>query len=148
MKNFANTFRFTFISAVLTMFLAGCGSTGGPYRDTREFAPDTVQIVIFRPDTFFQGGIPYQVNLNGKESAILRNGGFAVITIQPGKVQIEVRSANRMQALFRNPTLSLNGTAKDRLFVRATPQRGNTVALDVISESDAKRELISLKESQ
>jgi hypothetical protein len=115
---------------------------------TRDSSSNAIQIVIFRPDTFFQGGIPYQVNINGNEKATLRNGGFTVINAQPGTVLVEIRSANWLQALFRNPTLTLNTKEKDQFYVRATPATGNTVDLDVVTEADATLELKTLRESQ
>lgn len=148
MTRFGEIFTFKFMPVLLALFLTACASTGAPYRENREVVPDTVQIVVFRPDTFFQGGIPYQVNVNGKEATVLRNGGFSVLDAQPGTVVVEIRASNLLQALFKNPSLSLNGTAKERIFVRAAPQRGNTVSLDVVSQGDAKLELKNLKESQ
>jgi hypothetical protein len=141
-------FRLAALVVLLTVCITGCGSTGGPYRALPASGPDAIQIVIFRPDTFFQGGIPYQVNINGRESAILRNGEFTVINAQPGAVIIEVQSANWLQTLFHNPSLNLNAMAKDRFFVRATPRRGNTVDLSVISETEATPELKMLRGSQ
>ena len=130
------------------LLLTGCGSTGALYREHRDLSPDKAQIVIFRPDDFFQGGVPYSVRINGKEAAVLRNGGFSVLGVTPGAVALEIRAANVLQALFRNPSLGLTAAAKERVFVRATPELGYTVSLRVVPESVAVLELQSLKESQ
>jgi hypothetical protein len=147
MTRFGEIFSLKFMPVLLSLFLSACASTGAPYREALEVVPDTVQIVVFRPDAFFQGGIPYQVNINGKKAAVLRSGGFSVLDAQPGTVIVEIRASNLLQASFKNRSLSLNGTAKERIFVRAVPQLGNTVSLDVVSQGDAKLELKNLKES-
>jgi hypothetical protein len=133
---------------VAAVLLSGCSSTGAIYREHRDIAPDGAQIVIFRPDEFFQGGIPYLVTIDGKESGVLRNGGFSVLGVAPGTVVIEVRAAHWMQASFRNRSLSVTTTAKERVFVRSTPELGNTVTLRVVSAAVATPVLQSLKESQ
>ena len=149
MKQLCSVFRSSFLAVLVAVIsIVGCSSTGAPYRETREIVPDEMQIVVFRPDSFFQGGIPYQVNINGKEAVVLRNGGFSVLSAKPGPVEIEIRASNWLQALFKNPTLSVNGAAKERVFVRAAPQRGNTVSLEAVSEAVAMPELANLKESR
>ena len=97
---------------------------------------------------FFQGGIPYQANINGLKAAVLKNGGFVVIDANPGPIQIEICAASIVQALSRNPTLQLKAAANDRIFVRATPVRGNTAVLNVLPESEAILELRFLRESK
>lgn len=104
--------------------------------------------MIFRGDSFFQGGIPYLVKINGKESAILRNGGYSVVGVVPGTSTIEIRAANWMQALFRNPTISVTTAANERIFVRATPELGNTASLSLVPAEFATLQLQSLSESQ
>jgi hypothetical protein len=143
-----NVSKLVFPLLAVALLVSGCGATGGVYRENPAIAPDAAQVVIFRPDTFFQGGIPYQVSVNGKVVAVLRNGGFAEIDAKPGVVLIEIRAVNWTQALFRNPSLRLSTAAKDRVFVRATPVTGHTVELEVISAVDATPELKSLRESQ
>lgn len=140
--------RFSLSLSIIAPLLTGCGSTGSLYREHRDIASDKAQIVIFRPDEFFQGGIPYSVRINGREASVLRKGGFSVLGVTPGTVNFEIRAANLMQTLFRNPSLSVTTVGKERVFVRATPELGNTVSLRVVSESLAVLELESLKESQ
>lgn len=133
---------------VVIPLFSGCGSTGSVYRDHRDVVPGGAQIVVFRPDTFFQGGIPYLVRINGKEAAVLRNGGFSVVGVAPGMSVVDLSAANSIQALSRTPSLSVVAMANERVFVRATPELGNRAALQVVSAAAATPELHLLKESQ
>lgn len=132
---------------VVASLSVGCGSAGGPYREQTVIPAEQAQIVVFRPDMFFQGGIPYQVSVNGTAAAVLRNGGFVVIDAKPGEALVEIRSANTLQALFRNPTLGISAAPNKRVFVRATPERGNTAVLEIIPTGEALAELKTLRES-
>jgi len=131
-----------------TALLGGCSSTGPIYQTHRPIAHGTSQIVIYRGDEFFQGGIPYLVKLDGKAVAVLRNGGYSVIAAAPGTSTIEIRAARWDQWLFHNPLIAVSMSANERLFVRATPELGNTVSLRVVPATIATQELQSLKESQ
>jgi len=88
------------------------------------------------------------VKLDGKAVAVLRNGGYSVIAAAPGTSTIEIRAARWDQWLFHNPLIAVSMSANERLFVRATPELGNTVSLRVVPATIATQELQSLKESQ
>jgi hypothetical protein len=140
-------FRLTTLLLTSTLLLGGCSSTGALYREERAIPIDTVEVVVYRPDTFFHGGVAYQLRVNGKDVSILRNAGFSTVVATPGVVLLELRGANVLQSLFHNPSISLTASAGQRVFVRATPARGNTVELEVVSPAGAVRELRALKES-
>jgi hypothetical protein len=132
----------------VTTIFTGCSSTGPIYQTHHQVAEDKAQLVIFRPDTFFQGGIPYQISINGNKSASLRNGGYTILSIPPGETTIEVTAANWFQSLWNNPSLKLRTSPKDRVFIKVTPVRGNGAVIDIVGEENASSELKCLKESQ
>jgi len=133
---------------IITTIFTGCSSTGPTYQTHHQIAGDKAQLVIFRPDTFFQGGIPYQISINGNRSAGLKNGGYTVLSTPPGETMIEVTAANWFQSLWHNPSLKFNTSPKDRVFIKVTPVRGNGGVIDIVSEENASSELKSLRESQ
>ena len=79
---------------IITTIFTGCSSTGTIYQTHHQIEDDKAQLVIFRPDTFFQGGIPYQISINGNKRASLKNGGYTILSTPPGETIIEVAAAN------------------------------------------------------
>ena len=133
---------------VAVALMTGCAASGPPFTGVPPVGTDTGQIIVFRPDTLFQGGIAYQVNIDGQQAVVLKSGGFSVIDVKPGSRVIGVRAASWMQTLFRNPELTLNVMSRERTFVRVTPTRGNTVTLEVVLETQALSELKMIVESK
>ena len=133
---------------IITTIFTGCSSTGPIYQTHHQVEKDKAQLVIFRPDTLFQGGIPYQISINGNKSASLKNGGYTILSTSPGETIIEVTAANGLQSLWHNPSLKFNTSPKDRVFIKVTPVRGNSAVIDIVGEENASSELKSLRESQ
>jgi len=133
---------------IITTIFTGCGSTGPIYQAHRQLPEDKAQLIIFRPDTFFQGGNPYQISINGNKSAVLKNGGYTILSTPPGETIVEVTAAYWWASLWRSPSLKLNTDPKGRVFIKVTPVTGNSAVIDIVGEEYASSELRGLRESQ
>lgn len=108
---------------------------------------------------FLDGGIPYELLVNGKVSGMLRNAGYLTVETQPGTLLVEIQAANLMQRLsFDKVSLRLSSDANARVYIRASPKLGTVIPafayvgrtrlLQVVPEAEAIDDMRELKQSE
>lgn len=146
------------VTVFAVLLVGGCAS-GPKFTGLSEVREGNAQIVLFRPSMFLDGGIDYQVNINGQQAVVLSSGTFAVVHVPPGALQLDLQAASWIQNLsFDKVSLSLPAEANNRTFVRVSPKLGTVIPafayvgrkrfLQAVPESDARLELIELTLTQ
>jgi len=80
------------VFAVLSLLLFCCAATGPRFDGKTKLEPNTAEIVVYRPDSFANGGKSFYIHLDGKEVATLKNAGFVSLRTIPGTHKLEIKS--------------------------------------------------------
>lgn len=76
----------------LSLLLLGCAAAGPRFAGKTKLEPNTAEIVVYRPDSFANGGKSFSIYLDGKEVAALKNAGFVSLQTTPGTHKLEIKS--------------------------------------------------------
>lgn len=138
--------KYLFVTLISATLLAGCGATGPRYQGNQQVETGKAQIVVFRPESFIQGGAAYRVFINRSKGPVLRNGGYSIVHTAPGPMEITVDGEDWL-SIQRKPAVHIVAKPGDRFFIQITPHLAHWARMDLLSEDVALRQLAGLQQS-
>lgn len=79
------------------LYTQGCGPTlGHVYTKVEDMPANKAVVYVYRPSSFFGGGVVYDVKANGKEVVTtLYNGGYYPYVTEPREIEFSAKTESR-----------------------------------------------------
>lgn len=77
----------SFLSFCAALVLAGCSATGPRFTPT-DAPKGSALLYVYRPDSLTLGARTAAIEVNGRRAVGLKNNGYALIKLTPGKYEI------------------------------------------------------------
>jgi len=105
--------------ALSLLLLGGCSANGTRFQGLSAVDAGTAEIIVYRPDRFVHGGVPYYVILDDKEVGTLRNAGFMSVKPSPGQHILKVQAG--YEDLYREVKTNISVVQGERKLFRFEP---------------------------
>jgi predicted small lipoprotein YifL len=136
----AKVFRLPLAAAAL-LALAACASLGPTYTKDAAVPADLATVYVYRDATFIGGGVSFVVSANGVPLAALPAGGYFVVHVPPGEVELAARTEAKT-------SVTLDARAGTTYFVRGSVSVGVFVGhphLVLVAADVGEREIADCK---
>lgn len=140
MKKIGNQFSVVGILMIL-LLTTGCASLGPAFEQVASMPNGKALIYVYRPSAFVGGGVSYDININKKVIAPLRNGGYFPYFADPGKTEVWAKTEVRRSVVFV-------AEAGDTYYVKGGIMMGILVGrphLEIVDATIAKTEIAGTK---
>jgi predicted small lipoprotein YifL len=110
----------TLAPMALTLSLVGC-SASGPLYSPAPVPDGQAAIYVYRPQRGFQMAGHPNVYIDGAMRHALKNGGYGVSLVAPGRHEVKVSGSLLTNWMLRDVQMTLEAGAGQRVFLRYTP---------------------------
>ncbi len=125
------------ISALAALAVAACASLGPTYTKDTAVRDDLATVYVYRDATFIGGGVSFVVSANGVPLAALPSGGYFVVHVPPGEVEMSARTEAKT-------SVTVDARAGESYYVRGSVSVGVFVGhphLVVVPRETGEREI-------
>ncbi|MDF2180177.1 DUF2846 domain-containing protein [Aliiglaciecola sp. CAU 1673] len=116
------------------MTLSACSATGPQFTQLEIPETNKAKVYIYRPWAMLDGAAAPTVQINGKDSFNLSNGGYQVLDLVPGKTLLAVKEGGLLSNWRASPLqISVDLQANKSYFVRLSAELSNAAYVGGVS---------------
>lgn len=108
---------------ILLVVLSACSTSGVKFKQVGKIPDNVATIYVYRPFlTYNMAGWP-DIYINGKKEFALKNSGYGVLQLAPGKHEIKAKGSKQLTNWFPKPvSINFDFVAGKEYFVRVLPK--------------------------